>query len=497
MKFKALFCDRGNNDTSLRFFVIYNILIKKKIISSVISSFNQYRWQNNFYKTIGFKVFYYFNSKTSFNHPIEIIKSFFFIFLIILNNKIYLREYLSNTLIDNKNFGYLIYDEYLKQTNNYKEKKLNFNFIRVLYMSILKIQILKKIVLRKNYNLFFITQQNYINPSTIIRALYNDDKNKKIIYVNRGGFQLIDSKTFLTNSYKRIDKKIIYSRKFNSEFEKKSKIFFKKRFSGKIDYRNDLPLAFKSNKKIKLKKIKNFRILLACHRLSDANHTYPKNIFLNYFDYIEETLKVLVNTQHEIFIRMHPASSKFEKDLILKLIDKFNSNKIKIISTKVNTQNVIKQMDFLITLHGTIGIEFPVIRKLKSIICADSSYANFKFCKRIKDLKELNDFLKNDLKPIKLTNKEFKEAKKYLYYSDQFDMKRKFAVYYSERLKKNYTPKYFPSDRSLPDKEFFNNINSNSFFKNYKKDEYFKEVEFRLNKLLSNKRYNFKNDHNL
>ena len=99
----------------------------------------------------------------------------------------------------------------MKRTNNYKEKKINFAFIRVLYASIFKIQILKKIVLKKNYNLFFITQFNYINPSTIIRALYNDDKNKKIIYVNRGSIQLIESKTFLLNSYKRIDKKVIYS----------------------------------------------------------------------------------------------------------------------------------------------------------------------------------------------------------------------------------------------------------------------------------------------
>ena len=80
--------------------------------------------------------------------------------------------------------------------------------------------------------MFFLTQVNYINPSTIIRTLFVDDKNKKLIYVNRGTFQILDKKTFLTNSYKRINLKTIFNKKFITKYKKKSKNFFKKRFSG-------------------------------------------------------------------------------------------------------------------------------------------------------------------------------------------------------------------------------------------------------------------------
>ena len=120
---------------------------------------------------------------------------------------------------------YLIYDEYLKRTNDYLSEKINFIFIKILFLSVLKILILKKIVIKNNFNLFFLTQVNYINPSTIIRTLFVDDKNKKLIYVNRGTFQILDKKTFLTNSYKRINLKTIFNQKFNTEYKKKSKIF--------------------------------------------------------------------------------------------------------------------------------------------------------------------------------------------------------------------------------------------------------------------------------
>ena len=55
-------------------------------------------------------------------------------------------------------------------------------------------------------------------------------------------------------------------------------------------------------------------------------------------------------------------------------------------------------------------------------------------------------------------------------------MKRKFNIFYSERLKKNYIPKYFLSDRLLSDTDFFKKIKSNNFFKNYKKMNILKKL---------------------
>ena len=146
--------------------------------------------------------------------------------MIIFRNNINLKSFLSNTFVEKKNFGFLIYDEYLKRTNDYLSEKINFIFIKILFLSVLKILILKKIVIKNNFNLFFLTQVNYINPSTIIRTLFVDDKNKKLIYVNRGTFQILDKKTFLTNSYKRINLKTIFNQKFNTEYKKKIKKFF-------------------------------------------------------------------------------------------------------------------------------------------------------------------------------------------------------------------------------------------------------------------------------
>ena len=417
MRYKSLFCDRGINDSCIRFFIIHKVLEKNKINSSVISNYKKTRWQFKFYKEAGFNQFFYLSSEIYLEYIIDLFKEFFVTLIIILKNKNNLNFFLNNTFVEKKNFGYLIYDEYLKRTNDYSSEKLNFKFIKILYLSILKVLILKKIIIKNRFNLFFLTENNYINPSTIVRKLFEDDKNKKLINISRGNFQFLNEKTFLTNSYKRINLDRIFNRKFNNEYKKNSKNFFKKRFSGKIDYRADLPLAFKNNNNIRLNKTKKLKILIACHRLSDANHTYPKNIFLNYYFFVKESIDALKESNHQIFIKIHPSSTNSETEMITKLVIKQKTKKIKIIPKNVNTKNILKQINCLITLHGTIAIENAIINKNKAIICADSSYANLGFSKRIKSLFEFKKILRNkNLRPEIVNKNELEIAKRYLFF---------------------------------------------------------------------------------
>ena len=98
------------------------------------------------------------------------------------------------------------------------------------------------------------------------------------------------------------------------------------------------------------------------------------------------------NTNHQIFIKIHPSSTTGEASLIKKLVNKQKIKKASIIPKNINTVNVIKQVDVLITLHGTIAIENAIIKKNKAIICADSAFSNLGFSKRIKSLFEYKNF---------------------------------------------------------------------------------------------------------
>ena len=66
MRYKSLFCDRGINDSCIRFFIIHKVLEKNKINSSVISNYKKTRWQFKFYKEAGFNQFFYLSSEIIF-----------------------------------------------------------------------------------------------------------------------------------------------------------------------------------------------------------------------------------------------------------------------------------------------------------------------------------------------------------------------------------------------------------------------------------------------
>ena len=119
MRYKSLFCDRGINDSCIRFFIIQKVLNKNKIFSSIITNHEQSRWQFDFYKECGFNQFFYLNSSSYFKYLSDILKAFFLTLMIIFRNNINLKSFLSNTFVEKKNFGFLIYDEYLKRTNDY------------------------------------------------------------------------------------------------------------------------------------------------------------------------------------------------------------------------------------------------------------------------------------------------------------------------------------------------------------------------------------------
>ena len=99
--------------------------------------------------------------------------------------------------------------------------------------------------------------------------------------------------------------------------------------------------------------------------------------------------------------------------------------------------------------------------KKKTIICADSAYSNLGFSKRVKNILEFRKLLKsNNLRSLKLNKKQVSLAKKYLFFCDTFDMRRKFHLSYSHKLKKNYSSRYLPNDRSLTNKSYVPNLKS-------------------------------------
>ena len=118
-------------------------------------------------------------------------------------------------------------------------------------------------------------------------------------------------------------------------------------------------------------------VLIACHAFSDASNGLGTSLIFNdYYQWLSETLNHINKTHNESFIyfKNHPSSRFNDLLIIKKLLKKYNNERIIICPKKINTNNLIKICDNVITARGTIGMEFAINGKFP-IICGSATYS--------------------------------------------------------------------------------------------------------------------------
>ena len=89
--------------------------------------------------------------------------------------------------------------------------------------------------------------------------------------------------------------------------------YWKKKFSGKGDY-YDSNLSYKKNRIYK--NVQNI-VMLHIFRDSPFIHLDKRRIFLNYIEWINETIKILKKTNKNWYFKIHPNSKKWGEDPLI------------------------------------------------------------------------------------------------------------------------------------------------------------------------------------
>ena len=464
---------------------------KKKII--VYSDFIYKNKILQLYKKFGFKVFVkgIDNKLKYFIKPLLSSKSFFLSLYAIIN--IHRKNFLwliNHFKIQNILIGDLIYDTYIRYNSNYLNPKLDFRFIKLLFVSIFRTLLLIENFRKYNVKFLILGTSHYsFNSGLALRISTYNKKIRSFLYnmpVKKSYLEIIEhdrsTKYLGYNSLQNITtlnkfNNINFDKREIDKFYKKRKKFktpnfythtsFAKANQGKGSKFLNLITKVKNDKKV---------ILYASHRLADATHMLGVSYsFQDYYDQFKETLKhVYKNDNENLWIfRPHPSSELgLERKQLYELFQKYPKKNIFFCPKKVPIDRLKEICDLVISGRGTAALEFACEQK-PSIVAGTPRYFHKNLnlnCCRTKT--EYFSLLK-DLEKIKKPDAGSRDiAKKILFFYEN-GMHPKTKIDYKEYSKDKNAKKIFDvmmKKNKIKNKDFVDiekifNLNlENSFF---------------------------------
>jgi len=329
--------------------------------------------------------------------------------------------------------GDLIYDSYLRIYNEptiFFEKK----FYRHLKLCVSNF-IFWESYLKKNKIEAVITSHSVYVSAILLRLAV---KNNISVYISS-----------LTNIYK-LSKKNLWAynefKKYPNMFsklkknQKKNALFLSKkrlglRFMGKIgvDMQYSTKSAYTNNFKKKLiKSSDKIKILIATHCFFDSPHSYGKNIFPDFYEWLDFLGKISVKTKYDWYIKLHPDFHPLTLKIINEFIKKYN--KFNLLPSDSSHHQIIREgVDFVLTVYGSIGHEYPLFNIPVINASINNPHIKYKFNVHPRNLNEYKKILLNLSRVnIKINKNEIYE---YYYMAYLFKQDNLSLVNYNQLLK--------------------------------------------------------------
>ena len=157
-------------------------------------------------------------------------------------------------------------------------------------------------------------------------------------------------------------------------------------------------------------------VVVMAHIFCDAPHAYPSTLYLDYYDWLDETVRCLKqNNNINLLVKEHPSSMLYSESGIVEEVLYKHKSCNSILPTNLNTQTVLDAADIVVTCGGTIGLEFSIMGK-PVVLAAAPPYSNLGFTHDFKSKSDYELMLHNIHKIKKLNKKQLETAKMAGYY---------------------------------------------------------------------------------
>lgn len=269
---------------------------------------------------------------------------------------------IENITINKIWIGDLIYDTYLRSKNLPTINWKSSSFIQHLHDSL---------------NIFVawedFLENNNIRAINVSHCVYNTaiplrislKKGIEVYQTNLSHtYKLKLNNMFAYNDFHYFSK--IFSR-LPEELQKAGKIEarrrIEKRFSGVVGV--DMSYSKKSaygkiSKKRLISKSPRKKILIATHCFYDSPHSYGKNLFPDFYEWLTFIGNVSKTTNYDWYIKTHPDYKPGTMNIIKEFIERFP--KITLLPADTSHHQIIKEgIDYALSVYGTIGFEYAAL----------------------------------------------------------------------------------------------------------------------------------------
>ena len=335
--------------------------------------------------------------------------------------KINSKEDIINIQINNILVGEFIYDHYLRHYNkitiDYKSKEFRLFLIEVIN----KFLFWEDYFTNHKIKSLVVTHTTYLTGMIVQIAI-----NKKIPTYCVGNNQSVYLNKKFNRKYTGYDKFKKIFNNFSINKQRKyisiSKKIINERFQGKKDIRllqnTHSNVAFgESHKKIQdLNKNSKVKVLVAAHCFTDATHAFGKNLFVDFYEWIDYLGKISKKTDYSWYIKLHP--SHYEGNLKYFLNFKKKYKRFNILKKNINHNDLINNgIDCVLTVFGTVGHEYPLLGIPVVNASVNNPHSKYKFNYTPKTFKEYHNILLNleKISKFKLNKKLTNEIYKFFY----------------------------------------------------------------------------------
>ena len=288
--------------------------------------------------------------------------------------------------------GDLVVDTYLRFRPSPKFIISDLFVLKIIWQAIRDIKKSERYFAKEKPHVYFTSYAVYLEHGIPVRVAIKYNIN---IYAF-ANFQIFAKKLTKTDYFHTSDcdkYKQLFSSLSNKEKKiKKAESLLNRRLSGKNDAATFYMKKSSYSKDEMNIKFKKSSVVIFLHDFYDSPHVYKNFIFVDFWQWLIFTIRILKKKNINFYIKTHPnriaSNDKIIKDLKLLIPEEHW------LPENVNTKQLVSLgMICGITAYGTVAHELAYLG-VHSICCARHPHYSFDFCKTANSKKEYELFLK-------------------------------------------------------------------------------------------------------
>jgi hypothetical protein len=161
-------------------------------------------------------------------------------------------------------------------------------------------------------------------------------------------------------------------------------------------------------------------LLVATHLFYDAPHRFGVALFPDFFEWLEHLGQLSNKTDYNWLIKVHPDLPLSKGSIIGDVLTRYP--RLKLVPTSTSHASFVKAgVDFVLTVHGSVGFEFPLLGVPVIGANPNAPYSNFGFSISPKSVAEYDDLIFGLVNRSKFIERLEVESFFYARFVTQFD----------------------------------------------------------------------------